>query len=257
MHFKSDGLFPFIKRCYKEILRDPLSLIFGAAFPVILMIVLQIINKSGLITNEDLKQTFALSNQLVSISVFTFSFASFYAGILVSRDRDSGFLHRLYSTDMSILDYFLGYVLPLLFVSFLQSVMCMTTSLLLNLIFHINDLNITLEYLLLIAMLVPVELIFIFIGMMLGSSFSVRESVSIFFVIMVIVGLTGNIFFPVTMFGNVFTNISKILPFYPSIRSLTNLITDGNVFPEYFITLGYSICLFVISFFIFKRKIHK
>ena len=252
-----NGFFPFARRTYKEFLRDPVSLIFGAAFPVILMIVLQIICKN-VDMNGTILECYKIDKLMIGISIYSFSFTSFYAGIRVSKDKNDSFIQRFYQSHMELEDYIVGYILPLLFITFLQSIMCIATAFILDLVLGLHILSFGVNYLFLILMMLPCELVFIFIGLMLGCSFKANESYAIFIGIIIVTIMTGNIFFPAESFGNGYVIFCKILPFYPTVTALNCLINGfSEAFPYYYVTLGYLVVLFILTVIIFRIKMYK
>lgn len=103
------------KRNAKEILRDPLNLCFGLGFPLVLL---------GLLTAIQAnvpKELFPLDQLTPGIAVFGLSFMSLFSATLISRDRSSALLLRLYTTPLRPLDYILGYALPMVPIALAQS----------------------------------------------------------------------------------------------------------------------------------------
>lgn len=253
-----NGFFPFARRTYKEFLRDPVSLLFGAFFPVVLMIVLQIIGKTMDSHGIELMDCYKIDSLMIGISIYSFAFTSFYAGCRVSKDKNDCFIHRFYQSHMELEDYILGYILPLLLITFMQSVMCMATAFLLDLILGLEVLSFGFNYILLLLMMLPLELIFICIGIMLGMSFKAKHSVYIFAVIIILTILASNIFFNVSALGKGYEIFCNILPFYPTYTGLNCLINGfTEAFPYYFITIGYTVLLLVLTVIIFKVKMYK
>ena len=252
------SFFPFAKRTYREILRDPVSLIFGLAFPLVLMVVIQMILKNSFVEDNTLLEFYRIDNLMIAISIYSFSFTSFYAGIRVSKDKNEGYIQRFYSSNLTLEDYLLGYIAPLLLITFLQSVMCITTAFILDAILSLDVLHFGANYLILILMMLPCELIFILIGLMLGCSFKANESIWIFIGIIVVTIMTSNIFFPAESFGDGYVLFCKILPFYPTVTALNCLLNGiSEAFPYYFVTLIYLVVLLFLSIVIFKIKMYK
>ncbi|MBQ9247831.1 MAG: ABC transporter permease, partial [Ruminococcus sp.] len=75
----------FASRNTKEILRDMTSLIFGIAFPIVLLILLSAINKS--IPEGAGPDLFMIEKLAPGISVFGLSFLSLFSAMLISKDR--------------------------------------------------------------------------------------------------------------------------------------------------------------------------
>lgn len=114
-------------RTAKEILRDPLNLFFGLGFPVILLLLLSAIQANAPV------ELFALNRLTPGIAVFGLSFMTLFAATLLSRDRESALLQRLYTTPLKASDFIFGYALPLLPMALVQTVICYGTALLLGL----------------------------------------------------------------------------------------------------------------------------
>ena len=120
-------MFVFANRTPKEIIRDPLSLAFGIGFPIILLLLLSAINRN---IPVDL---FNIELLTPGIAVFGLSFMSLFSAQLISKDRSSSLLSRLFTTPMTAKDYILGYTLPLVPMAFIQGIVCYIVALFLGL----------------------------------------------------------------------------------------------------------------------------
>ena len=98
----------FAIRNAKEILRDPLSMIFSLGFPLILLLLLTAIQAN---IPVDL---FEIQELTPGIAIFGLSFITLFSATLISKDRESALLQRLYTTPLSPAGFIFGYVLPLL-----------------------------------------------------------------------------------------------------------------------------------------------
>ena len=144
-------VFAFSKRCAKEILRDPLNLIFGIGFPVVLLLLLSAIQANipvGL---------FEIKTLAPGISVFGLSFITLFSATLVAKDRESSFLQRLYTTPLKASDFILGYMIPLIPMALAQGTVCYSVAVLFGLPF---DLNVIYA----ILMMIPVSVFYISFG---------------------------------------------------------------------------------------------
>ena len=108
-------LFVFARRCTKEILRDPLNVCFGLGFPLVLLLLLSAIQNSIPVSLIE------IDTLTPGISVFGLSFMTLFAATLVSKDRESAFLQRLYTTPLTETDFILGYILPMLPLAIVQT----------------------------------------------------------------------------------------------------------------------------------------
>ena len=151
-------LLAFSDRTAKEILRDPLNLFFGLGFPLVLIGLLTAIQ-----TNIPVPM-FELDHLTPGITVFGLSFMTLFAAVLISKDRESALLQRLYTTPLTASDFIFGYTLPILPISVAQGVICYIAAALLGL-----KLTITVLYALLF--IIPVALFYIALGLICGSVF--------------------------------------------------------------------------------------
>ena len=87
----------FAKRCAKEILRDPLNLMFGLGFPVVLLLLLSAIQANIPVS------LFEIESLAPGITTFGLSFMTLFSSTLIARDRESSFLQRLYTTPLKSL----------------------------------------------------------------------------------------------------------------------------------------------------------
>ena len=85
----------FASRNRKEMLRDPMSLLFGIGFPIVLLLLLHIIQRN--IPAEAGMNLFALETLTPGICVFGLSFLALFAAMLVSKDRTTSFMLRLFA----------------------------------------------------------------------------------------------------------------------------------------------------------------
>ena len=76
----------FAGRCSKEILRDPLNLMFGLGFPVVLLLLLSAIQANVPV------ELFAIAHLAPGIAVFGLSFLTLFSATLIARDRESALL---------------------------------------------------------------------------------------------------------------------------------------------------------------------
>ena len=92
----------FSVRTAKEILRDPLNLAFGLGFPLVILALLTTIQKNVPVS------LFELDELTPGAAVFGLSFMTLFSATLISRDRSSSLLQRLFTTPLRAADYILG-----------------------------------------------------------------------------------------------------------------------------------------------------
>ena len=116
----------FSSRNTKEIMRDPLSLFFGIGFPLVLLVLLSLINRS--IPKGQGPDLFEIEKLAPGIAVFGLSFLALFSSMLIAKDRTSSFVLRLFTSPLKPVDFILGYTLPMLPMAIMQSVVCFAFS---------------------------------------------------------------------------------------------------------------------------------
>lgn len=232
----------FAKRNFKEIIRDPLSIIFAILLPLLLLFIFQQFN----IPSENYK----LENFTPGIIIFGFSFITLFTAMLVSKDRSTSLLVRLGISPMKSIEYIIGYMLAILPIIIIQNVLFFILAIILGLSFSINII-----FAILISIIISI--LFIAIGIIIGSLVSEKASSGISSIIVQLVCFTSGMYFPRESLGDVFAKICDYLPFESCltiIKGIMNndleIITIRNVFV---ITL-YTVLLLIISIVVFKKK---
>ena len=110
----------FYRRNLKEVLRDPVIYIFCLCFPLVMFVLFYVINKFS----SGNTPTFEILSLLPGIIVFSYSFVMLTLALIVSKDRQTFFLKRLYSSPMKSYHFIAGYYLVGLFIGLLQIPVC-------------------------------------------------------------------------------------------------------------------------------------
>lgn len=232
----------FAKRNFKELTRDPLSLIFAIILPLFLLFIFQQINIPS--------DSYKLENFTPGIIVFGFSFITLFTAMLISKDRTTSLLIRLGISPMKPTEYILGYILSLVSIILIQNILFYVLACILGLNFSIN---------IILAALVSIviSIIFIAIGIFIGSIFSEKASSGISSIIVQLVCFTSGMYFPRELLGNTFAKVCEYLPFESAvtiIKGIMNnnlgLISIRNVI----VFCVYTIAILVLSIIVFKRK---
>lgn len=119
----------FASRNTKEILRDPLTLIFGMGLPLVLLALLNMIQRNIP------APLFELTTLTPGMAVFSFSFIALFSGMLIAKDRGSSFLLRLFASPLTAGEYIAGYALPLLPLALAQGIVCIVAALIMGMEF--------------------------------------------------------------------------------------------------------------------------
>ena len=234
--------FNFAKRNFKEIIRDPLSIIFAILLPLFLLFIFQQFN----IPSENYK----LENFTPGIIVFGFSFITLFAGMLVSKDRTTSLLIRLGISPMKPIEYILGYMLSILPIIIIQNILFFLLAIVLGLSFSIS---------IVWAMLVSIiiSILFISIGIIIGSLVSEKASSGISSILVQLVCFTSGMYFPREALGKVFAKICEILPFESCvtiIRGIMNNNLESITIRNVLVFFTYTSIVIAISVIVFKKK---
>ena len=232
----------FAKRNFKEIIRDPLSIIFSVLLPLFLLFIFKQIN----IPNE----SYELHNFTPGIVVFGFSFITLFTAMLVSKDRTSSLLIRLGISPMKPIEYILGYMLSIIPLTLIQNVLFFILAIALGLSFSINII-----WAILISIVVAI--LFIAIGIILGSLFSEKASSGISSIVVQLVCFTSGMYFPRELLGDVFSRICEYLPFESCvtiIKGVMNANLESITIRNIIVFSIYTILALIISILIFKEK---
>ncbi|MCI0765014.1 ABC transporter permease [Bacillus sp. TL12] len=233
----------FASRNRKEILRDPLTLLFGIVLPVIIMCLFSIMQKN---MPFDL---YNIENLTPGVIVFSFSFITLFSGMLIGKDKSSSFLMRIFASPMSASDYINGYALPLLPVAILQIVICFISAFFLGLSFNTNVL-VAAFILIIIAML------YIGFGLLLGTHFTDKQVGGIFAIFVNLTTWLSGTWFKLDMIGGTFKTIGYALPFVHAVDATRFALTGeySNLVVPLVWIIGYTIIILVIAVWGFKRK---
>ncbi len=232
----------FARRNFKEIIRDPLSIIFSVLLPLFLLFIFKQIN----IPNE----SYELHNFTPGIIVFGFSFITLFTAMLVSKDRTSSLLIRLGISPMKSIEYILGYMLSIIPLIIIQNVLFFILAIVLGLSFSIN---------IIWAMLISivVAILFIAIGIIIGSLFSEKASSGISSIVVQLVCFTSGMYFPRELLGDAFSKICEYLPFESCvtiIKGIMNNNLENITIRNIIVFLVYTIIIFTISIIVFRKK---
>lgn len=234
----------FANRTTKEILRDPLSLFFGIGFPVVLLLLLSAINRS---IPVDL---FNVDSLTPGIAVFGLSFMALFTAQVLSKDRASSFLTRLFTTPMTSTDFIMGYSLPLLMMSLVQGIVCYIVAMFMGL-------SISLSMIVALALLIPTSIIFIGIGLLCGTLLSERAAVGICGALLTnLSAWLSGAWIDLNLIGGLFKDVAFILPFVHAVEMGKAALTGeyGDIFPHIWWVLGYAIIISVVAIAMFKKK---
>ena len=243
-------MFLFAKRNIKEILRDPINLFFGLGFPLVLLALLSIINYA--IPPEAKNTMFQINNLAPGLTMFGSVFMALFAGMLLSKDRTSSFLMRLFTSPMTATDFILGYSLPMIVMTIVQATITL-------LVAGFFGLNININILFAIIMTALTSLLFVGTGLFFGSILNDKAVGGVCGALLTnVAGWLSGVFVPIDLIGGAFKTITNILPFYHSVEAIRISLSGNfnNLLPHLLVVIGYTIVIFIFAIIIFNRKMN-
>lgn len=237
----------FAKRNAKELLRDPLTVIFGLGFPLVLLLLLSAIQANIPVPLFEIKR---LSP---GIAVFGLSFMTLFSATLIAKDRGSLLLQRLYTTPLRPIEFILGYALPILPFSLAQSVICYAVAFLLGL-------EVTLNCLLAILFILPVSLLYIALGLLFGSILTDKQAGGVCGALLTnLSAWLSGIWFDLELVGGAFQRLAYLLPFVHAVE-MERAVLGGDLrgaMPHLLWVLGYAILLLALAVALFLRQMRR
>ena len=240
-------LFAFSNRTLKEILRDPLTVIFGLGFPLVLILLLSAIQANVPVS------LFEIDSLTPGITVFGLSFMTLFASTLIAKDRETALMQRLYTTPLKSVDFILGYALPIIPIAVVQCVICYVVAAFLGL-------KITVNVLYAVLVIIPAAIFFIALGLLFGSIFNVKQVGGICGALLTnLTAWLSGVWFDLELVGGVFKKIANLLPFVHAVE-LERAVLAGNygdIFPHLWWVIGYAVGAVVLAIALFLRQMRK
>ena len=231
-------------RNMKEILRDPLNLAFGLGFPLVLLFLLSAIQASVPVS------LFEIDRLTPGIAVFGLAFMTLFSATLLSKDRGSALLQRLYTTPLRGVDFIAGYMLPVIPIALSQTVICYLAALILGL-------TPSPRILLAILLALPSALFFIALGLLCGSVMNDKQVGGICGALLTnVCAFMAGAWFDLSLVGGVFKKIADCLPFVHAVdMERAALAGDyGAILPHLLWVLAYMAVTFVLAVLLFLRQ---
>ena len=205
----------FAKRCAREILRDPINLGFGLGFPLVLLVLLSVIQANIPVS------LFEIDTLTPGITVFGLAFMTLFSATLISKDRESALLQRLYTTPLTGLDFILGYMLPILPIALGQVALCYLFAIPLGL-------TVRPEIVYAILGIIPVAIFNISLGLLCGSVLGVKQVGGICGALLTnLSAWFSGVWFDLNLVGGTFKKIANALPFVHA-AELEKALFRGN-----------------------------
>ena len=232
------------KRNLKEIIRDPLSLIFCLCLPVFMLVLMQIIFQNM----SNVPNNFSIENYAFGICIFGYTFTMMFVAMLIAQDKNTAFANRIAIAPISKFSYIFGYFLSAFPIVLGQTFLFLVISLCFGMPFDIN-------FLLAFLYLIPSACLYILLGIFIGTICkNEKQTGPISSIIITLVGIFGGVFMPLDQIGGGLYTIINILPFSHSVEIASNLFTIGAdcIYPHILWLLGYSLLIIVLTYLLLR-----
>lgn len=231
----------FAKRNFKEIVRDPISLVFLIGLPVFLLVIFQQFKIPS--------DVYKIENFAPAIIVFGFTFITLFSGLLLSKDRTSSFLTRLFSSPLTAFDFVAGYSISIIPVALMQSILFLLVGSFLGLTLNIN---------ILITVLISLLISFLFVsmGLLIGCFFNDKQTPGFASIVIQLCAFTSGMWFDISMVSGFFKSVCLTLPFKYAVDLVKNALAGNfsNMLIPILIVLGYTLVTYFVAILILKRK---
>ena len=239
-------LIALVKRNVKEALRDPLTIIFCVAFPVLMLVFMQIIFTNMEFTPEN----FQIKHYAAGICVFGYTFTALFTAMNIAGDKNTSFIKRITISPIKKFTYLFSFTLSGLPIAFCQTLLFYCIALAFGLPFDAN-------WALSILYLLPSAILYLAIGTLVGVICKhEKQTGPISSILISATGLLGGVFMPLSSFAGGFAQFVNALPFSHSVLIASELHTIGTscFFPHVFFVVGYVILLWAASLLIERLK---
>ena len=237
----------FAVRCAKEIVRDPLTMLFGLGFPLAVLLLLSAIQANIPVA------LFEIRHLAPGITVFGLSFITLFSATLIAKDRESALLQRLYTTPLTAGDIIVGYMLPIVPFAVFQSAICYLAAMFLGL-------PITAHVLTAVLLNVPAILFYVSFGLLCGSVCNVKQVGGICGALLTnLTAWLAGIWFDLELVGDTFRRIAYALPFVHAVE-VERAAINGDIaaaLPHILPVLAYAVAVTFAAVLLFLRQMKK
>lgn len=232
----------FASRTQKELMRDPLTYIFGIGLPVVLIVLMSVINR------KIPGAPFAIEGFAPGMAVFSLAFLSLFGGLLVAKDRCSSFLMRVFASPMRAWEFIAGYSLPLILMALIEGVFCFAAAMAMGL-----ELSVNMLYAL--AALLPAALMYIALGILMGTLMSDKQVGGIASLIINAATLLSGTWFALDLVGEGFRRACYMMPFAHAVDAVRCALSGAEgIWGHIAVVLGYTALIALIASLCFSHR---
>ena len=244
---KSAGrIVALVKRNAKEILRDPLSLIFMLALPLVMELLFYYIFHT-------LTTQFEMKYLAPGIAAFSQAFLTLFSGLLIALDRSTSFLTRLFVSGAKPHEFIFSYALTMLPIAIFQSALFFAVG-------GIVDPSLfSAKMLLCVLISALTSLPFIGLGILFGSICSEKSIGGLASIVITGQSVLSGMWFPLEGLGGGIVTAMNCLPFKNAADLLKNVLNGASdpfadIWRPLLIVLAYAAAAFLSAVAAFRKK---
>ena len=261
----------FAKRNLTEMIRDPLLYVFCIGFPIFMIVMFNIILHY---IPDGQTPVFYEKSLIPGIIMFSYALLMLMSSLLISKDRQSAFLKRLFSSPLKAYQFILGYLIPFAIVGLCQTFIGIVSGYVAGAISGRGFVEISIACLLFVEM-IPMMIICVSLGMMFGTILNDKSAPAVSSIFISASGILGGAWMPLDTMGS-FEKACGFLPFYESVylgRCITGAthtpIDEASIInPVLYsfndrgtlylgIMLAYMVICVILSLVVFTNKMKK
>ena len=237
-------------RNLKEIMIDPLSLVFCLGIPVVMLIAMELIFSEISATGVEI---FEIDKFAPGIAVFGYTFSMLYIALMIAGDKNSSFISRILVSPVKKAEYLLSYV-------FAGMLVMTTETLFYYVVAMFFGFSIFPGGLISVVYLLFSQLFYCSCGLFIGSVCrSEKQAGPVSSGIITGAGILGGVWMPVETMGKGFLSVCNALPFYNGVKIAQQAVAGNysDVLIPIAIILAYTAVIFTIAVAIFKNTVGK
>jgi len=235
----------FARRNAREILRDPLNVVFGLGFPLVLLLLMSLIQKNVPVP------LFEIETLTPAIAVFGLAFIALFSATLIAKDRSSALMARLMASPLTAWDYILGYLLPLLPMAMAQLLIVYGAAALLGLSLSGRAAFAILTHL-------PAAAIFIAVGLICGTLMNDKQVGGVCGALLTnLTAWLSGAWFDLSLVGGPFEAVASCLPFVHAVNAGRAALRGESVLPALLWVSVYAAGLLLLGVLLFRRRMRR